>query len=457
LTRGGGTSARQIISVGLFAAAIFQIAAAALGSTPHSPGASTPLVLGVNPHPVRLIRPAALPLSTMARLGQQIFFDRSLSSSGRISCADCHSPQHAYGPPNDLPVMDGGPTLRREGVRAVPSLMYLERSPGFTVGPDAGEGPDGSATPSPPSNAPARAQKTTQNTTQSATNLVPQGGLFWDGRADTLQDQALLPLLNPLEMDGGSIGRIATKLRRARYAKLLAQLFGPGVFDNPRVVVSEALFAVGRYQIENADFHPYSSKYDFWLEGKARFTPAEARGYQLFNDTQRANCAGCHLDQASADGLPPIFTDHQYEALGVPRNTKLTVNRNPSYFDLGICGPLRTDMKLQTQYCGMFLTPTLRNVATRHAFFHNGAYRTLQQVLDFYDFRDTRPQRVYGRDRNGRVTKYDDLPLRFRANVDTVDPPFDRTAGETPPMTHEEERDIIAFLRTLTDGYRTSR
>jgi cytochrome c peroxidase len=202
------------------------------------------------------------------------------------------------------------------------------------------------------------------------------------------------------------------------------------------------------------DFHPYSSKYDYWLEGKARFTPAEARGYRIFNDAQGANCAGCHLAQPSADGLPPLFTDHQYEALGVPRNTRLTVNRDPAYFDLGICGPIRTDMKRQTQYCGMFLTPTLRNVATRHAFFHNGVYRSLQQVLDFYDFRDTRPEQIYRRDRNGRVAKYDDLPLRYRANVDTIDPPFDRRPGAVPPMTHQQEQDVIAFLRTLTDGYR---
>jgi cytochrome c peroxidase len=448
LTQAVGPHLRQVFCVGLFAVAIFQVAAVALGATQTAPE--------VNPRPIHLVRSAAAPLSAMAQLGRQVFFDRTLSSSGRLSCAACHSPQRAYGPPNDLAVMYGGPTLKRQGVRAVPSLMYLERSPGFTVGPDTGEGPDGAATPSPPPTL-IRGQKSAQDLSQSATNLVPQGGLFWDGRADTLQEQALSPLLNPLEMDGGSVARIAAKLRQAPYAPQLVQLFGSSVFDNPRVAVSEALFAVGRYQIENVDFHPYSSKYDFWLEGKARFTPAEARGYQIFNDPKLANCAGCHVDQPSADGLPPLFTDHQYEALGVPRNGLLAVNRNPSYYDLGICGPIRTDMKKQTQYCGMFLTPTLRNVATRHAFFHNGVYNSLQQVLDFYDFRDTKPQRVYRRDRNGHVDKFDDLPLRYRANADTIDPPFDRTLGAAPPMTHAEEEDVIAFLRTLTDGYRPDR
>lgn len=416
---------------------------------------ANPLVLadGRNPHPVHLVRPAAAPLSAMAQLGRRVFFDPTLSSSGQLSCASCHSPQRAYGPPNDLPAMEGGPSLARQGVRAVPSLMYLERQPNFSVGPDDAESEAGPATP-PPGGA-AVVLKSAQNPAQSAQNLVPQGGLFWDGRVNTLQSQALGPLFNPLEMDGGSVARIAAKLRHAPYAPRFVQLFGPAVFDRASVAVFEALFAVGRYQIEDPGFHPYASKYDRWLEGSARLTPAEARGYELFNDPARANCAACHLDRPTVTGLPPLFTDHQYEAFGLPRNAMLAVNRNPEYYDLGICGPLRTDMKQQTQYCGMFLTPTLRNVATRRAFFHNGVYHTLQQVLDFYDFRDTRPQRIYPRQPDGNIAKYDDLPARDRGNVDTADAPFDRKLGQPPPLTRQEERDIIAFLGTLTDGDRS--
>ncbi len=330
--------------------------------------------------------------------------------------------------------MSGGAGLTRQGVRAVPSLMYLERQPNFSIGPDAAESDGGAATPAPSASA------------------VPQGGLFWDGRADTLQSQALGPLLNPLEMDGGSVARIAAKLQAAAYAARFVQLFGAGIFEQPRGVVAEALFAVARYQIEAPAFHPYSSKYDAWLEGAARFTPAEARGYVLFDDPARANCAACHLDRPTSTGLPPLFTDDQFEALGVPRNAALAVNHNPRYYDLGICGPLRTDLR-RKQYCGMFLTPTLRNVATRHAFFHNGVYNTLQKVLDFYDFRDTKPSRVYPRGRTGAPATFDDLPLAYRRNVDRADGPFDRRPGAAPALTPPEERDIIAFLRTLTDGY----
>src|SRR6516225_5386370 len=91
---------------------------------------------GENPNPIHLIRRPVAPLSAMAKLGRDIFFDASLSSSGKLSCASCHSPDHAYGPPNDGPVMLGGPDLTRPGVRAVPSLTYLERQPDFSIGPE---------------------------------------------------------------------------------------------------------------------------------------------------------------------------------------------------------------------------------------------------------------------------------------------------------------------------------
>jgi cytochrome c peroxidase len=121
---------------------------------------------------------------------------------------------------------------------------------------------------------------------------------------------------------------------------------------------------------------------------------------------------------------------------------------------MGICGPYRKDLSAQTQYCGMFLTPTLRNVATRSTFFHNGVYRTLEQVLVFYNLRDVDPAKIYPRDARGNVNKYDDLPPKYRANIDTSDAPFDRKRGDAPAMTKADIEDIIAFMKTLTDGYR---
>jgi cytochrome c peroxidase len=255
-------------------------------------------------------------------------------------------------------------------------------------------------------------------------------------------------------MDGGSAEIVADKLRRAPYVNRFVELFGAGVLRNQRLLIAEAMFAVARYQVEEPSFHPYTSKYDYWLEGKARLSESELRGLQAFNDPDKANCAGCHTSAPTRDGLPPLFTDHQYEALGAPRNAALAGNRDSGYFDLGVCGPQRTDIAEQTQYCGMFLTPTLRNTATRQAFFHNGVFSTLQQVMDFYNFRDTNPDKVFPRAADGAVRKYDDLPAKYHANVDVTDPPFDRHPGDKPAMTEQDEADIIAFLKTLTDGYR---
>jgi cytochrome c peroxidase len=408
---------------------------------------------GENPNPVHLVRHPVQPLSAMARLGRDVFFDTSLSSSGKIACASCHSPDHAYGPPNDGPVMLGGPALTLPGARAVPSLTYLEREPEFSIGPDdplnenvnlAQQAEIGKTA--------ARAEKIATQTAQSA-NIVPQGGLFWDGRADTLQMQASGPLLDPREMDGGSIETIAEKLRQAPYARKFATLFGENILKNANLLVAEATFAIGRYQIEDPSFHPYTSKYDYWLEGKARLSEAEMHGLRLFNDPDKANCAGCHTSEPSKDGYPPAFTDRQYEALAAPRNLALSDIKDPNYFDLGVCGPIRKNVADQTQFCGMFKTPTLRNTAVRHAFFHNGVFQTLQQVMDFYNFRDTNPEKVYPLGADGKAQKYNDIPVQYHANVDVSDPPFNRHPGETPAMTAQDETDLIAFLKTLNDGY----
>jgi cytochrome c peroxidase len=336
--------------------------------------------------------------------------------------------------------------------------MYLERQPNFAIGPDNAENETVTlAQSAAAAQGAARAQKTALDTAATGANLVPQGGLFWDGRADTLQQQALFPLLNPLEMDGGSIASVAAKLRDGPYRDRFAQLFGDAIHKAPRLLVAEALFAIGRYEIEDVSFHPYTSKFDYWLEGRARLSPAEVRGYVLFNDPSKANCGGCRVDLPGPDGTPPLFTDHQFEALGAPRNLALAANRDPAYYDLGICGPYRTDIAKQTQYCGMFATPTLRNVANRRVFLHNGIYHSLQQVLDFYNFRDTEPQKIYPRRSDGTIAQFDDLPPRYRANIDESDPPFGRKLGAESAMTPQDEADIIAFLQTLTDGDRPGR
>ena len=408
---------------------------------------------GANPHPVRLVRPVVAPLSPLAQIGRALFFDVRLSQSGRQSCASCHSPARAYGPPDSGAVQMGGPGLRDQGARAVPSLRYLDRVPNFSIGPDRPEAENVNiGALAVQSNGAARPAKSAGGASSGGA-MVPRGGLFWDGRVNTLQDQTMGPLFNPVEMANVEMASVAGRIRDA-YGARLAVVLGTGRDVPDRRLIDEAMFAVARFQVEDSTFHPYDSKYDAYLEGRAVLSPGEARGLALFENPQKGNCAACHPSRPGADGRPPTFTDYQYEALGVPRNHRLTANRSPSYFDMGLCGPFRTDLAAATQYCGMFRTPSLRNTAVRGVYFHNGVYHTLEQVLAFYDFRDARPDSIYPVGPDGRVEPYDDLPPRYRRNVDTLDAPFGRRRGQGPALSAAERRDLIAFLGTLTDGYR---
>lgn len=372
----------------------------------------------------------ASPDSPMALLGRKLFFDTSLSASGKLSCASCHSPAHAYGPPNGLAVQPGGPKLDQQGARAVPSLRYvLNRTPRWSMEYHA-----------------SAAERIMDR------DSAPRGGFGWDGRFDSLHAQASFPLLAPNEMANASPAAVAAKLQRAPYAAEFRHVFGAQVFDHPQQAYQNALLALERFELEDPSFHPYSSKFDAWLDGKAQLTPQEKRGLALFDDPRRGNCASCHLDGVGADGSHPLFTDFQFEALGVPRNPEIRANADPHYYDEGLCGPLRKDQAGNRKYCGMFETPTLRNVASRRVFFHNGRFHTLKAALRFYVQRDTDPARWYPKRADGSVDKFDDLPAALRGNVDVVDLPLTRHKGQTPLWNDAQINDVIAFLKTLTDG-----
>jgi cytochrome c peroxidase len=116
-----------------------------------------------------------------------------------------------------------------------------------------------------------------------------------------------------------------------------------------------------------------------------------------------------------------------------------------------VCGPLRQDQSGQLKFCGLFKTPTLRNVATRSVFFHNGRFHTLKEALRFYVRRDTDPQLWYPKTSSGTVIKFDDLPGPLRGNIDVIDEPLTRKQGEAPAWSDAEIEDVIAFLETLSD------
>jgi len=100
----------------------------------------------------------------------------------------------------------------------------------------------------------------------------------------------------------------------------------------------------------------------------------------------------------------------------------------------------------------LFRTPSLRNVALRRVFFHNGVFHRLDDVVRFYAERDSQPQKWYPRAAHGGTQEFDDLPKEYQGNLDRQ-PPFDRRPGDQPPLSDRDVEDIVAFLKTLTDGY----
>jgi len=363
--------------------------------------------------------PQATTLSSQAELGELIFNDRSLSASGQQACASCHVEDRVHAPDNGLAAQLGGPNGDLQGNRNAPSARYLAFNTAFFF--------DGEGTPT--------------------------GGFFWDGRAASLMDQAREPFLNPVEMANTSKADVIDKLSRAPYAAQFRLVFGDDIFGRVDEAYDRMVFAVQRYQLEDVEFRPFSSKYDEFLRGNVQLTAQEQRGLALFNSPAKGNCAACHPSAKSADGSHPLFTDFTYDNLGVPRNPELLQNADPSFFDLGLCARPDGSLAARADLCGAFKVPSLRNVAMRGAYFHNGHFKSLKTALTFYVQRDTNPELWYPRDGNGDVVKFNDLPPQYRANVNITEAPYNRQPGDAPALSDSEIDDVIVFLNTLTDGF----
>ena len=393
--------------------------------------AATLLLLMTSVHTGQALSRAEVRRKTLAlaALGRSLFFDPSLSASGKMACSSCHDPDHGFGPANDLAVQFGGGDLHQPGLRAAPSLKYLQAVPAFTE----------------------HFFESEDEADESIDN-GPTGGLTWDGRTDRSREQARIPLLSDFEMGNKSEAEVGRHVLAAGYGKMIADITGLKSDVNQTIAFRTALKALEVFQQDYRTFYPYSSKYDAVLAGKAELTPQEAKGLELFNAPEKGNCASCHVSRRGYDGTPPQFTDYGLIAIGVPRNRDIPANKDPAFYDLGLCGPLRTDFLGREDYCGLFRTPTLRNVALRKTFFHNGGVHSLRDAVRFYVERETRPERWYSNMPDGTLDKYDDLPQAAKANINT-DPPFDREAGDEPALSPAEIDDVVAFLGTLTDGY----
>lgn len=359
-------------------------------------------------------------LSPIARIGEKAFVEPLLSASGRQSCSSCHSPETGHAAANALAVQLGGINLDQPGLRNSQSLRYLVKNTAFHF--DA-EG-------------------------------TPTGGFFWDGRADSLAQQAAGPLLNAREMANPDKASVVAKIARTSWANEFKSVFGENILQDVDLAFDKLTLALAQYQIEDKEFNAYTSKYDAWLRGTTSLTVQEARGLALFNDPMKGNCASCHTSSRGSDGSHPLFTDFTYDNLGLPRNMQIPANADPAYFDLGLCA--RPELSSRSELCGAFKVPSLRNVVLRQAYFHNGSFKTLKEALTFYVQRDTQPEKWYPLNPDGTVNKFNDLPLALRGNVNTTEVPYDRRPGDVPALSDVEVDDVIAFLRTLTDGWKPS-
>ncbi|HVV53447.1 MAG TPA: cytochrome c peroxidase, partial [Polyangia bacterium] len=334
------------------------------------------------------------------------------------SCASCHDPAHAFSGTHGSRV--GVPLGSRPGHyarRTAPSVLYLRYVPAFHYFED-------DELPAP----------------------EPRGGFFWDGRVDDLVSLVRQPLFNPDEMNAGTPRLLASKIARGPYAREFRAALGAP--SSPEAVLHGVGVAIAAY-LDSDEMNPATSKYDAYVRGQATLTDQEVRGLEIFKDRRRGACAGCHrMAETSTNPAESMFTDYGYDAIALPRNRALPATRDAASFDLGLCAR-RSDDQLPSsdeKLCATFRTPSLRNVAVRESFGHNGVYKTLREMVTFYARRAVAPGRIYPGE------KFDDVPPKYRANVNIYAPVYNRKEGAPPPISDAEIDDVLAFLNTLTDA-----
>ncbi|WP_316633847.1 cytochrome c peroxidase [uncultured Flavobacterium sp.] len=330
-------------------------------------------------------------------LGKELFFDKNLSNPGGQSCATCHSPQTGFSDLNHSIVSEGA-VNGLFGNRNAPNVSYAMFAP--TLHYDAVDG-------------------------------TYVGGFFLDGRVNTLEEQAKKPFMNPLEMNLTSVEMLVTKLKQAPYYALYQKVYGNN--EDVQTIFNNITDAIATFE-KSKEVNPFSSKYDYYLKGQVTLTQQELRGLQLFNATDKGNCAACHISEPDEDSGKVLFTDFTYDNIGVPKNPNnpfytIPASNNPLGAN-AIDNGLGTIVK-DASHNGKFKVPTLRNVAISAPYFHNGFYNTLEEVVHFYNSRD--------------VEAFPAAEVTETVNHDEL--------GNLK-LTLQEEKDIVAFMKTLTDGYK---
>jgi cytochrome c peroxidase len=287
------------------------------------------------------------------------------------------------------------------------------------------------------------------------------GGNFWDGRATgerlgtPAADQAMGPFLNPVEQALPDARALVERVCAAEYAPLFKEVWGEGACADLDRAYGYIALSIAAYEGSTA-VNQFSSKYDAFLARRVQLTPQESRGLQLFGG--KAGCSNCHPHRPSR-GAPPLFTDFTFDNLGLPANPA-----NPFYSDTvsnvkgtqwrdeGLGGFLQTSDKYSARaaaHVGKHRAPTLRNVDLRpsptfvKAYGHNGYFKSLEAIVHFYNTRDVLPACAGGTERAGADCWPDP---EVAANINRVE------LGSLR-LTPEEEAAVVAFLRTLSDGY----
>jgi cytochrome c peroxidase len=399
---------------GRWRAAVLAGALIALWSAISSPESSSGHAPALSPPAA--VTPEARP-DPLVALGQTIFFDTTLSDPPGTSCASCHDPERAFSGSNGSTTgVPRGSRATRLARRNAPSLLYLKQVPkfGFRLDDD------------------------------DATQPVPFGGFFWDGRSDSVANLIRQPLLNPNEMNNKDARNVLAKLEQASYFSYFKAQFGAQL-TSPDAALDDLGIALEAF-LEAAEMAPFSSRYDAFVRGRGKLTPYEMQGLRLFKDPAKGGCVGCHrFYETARDPALSMFTDYGYDAVAVPRNDKLPADRKP---DLGLCE--RTDKQTPSnaaQYCATFRTPSLRNVAVRSSYMHNGVFSDLREVVSFYATRATDPKHWY---KSG--VKFEDVPAKYRGRVNVASIPYNRREGDAPALNDQEIDAIVAFLQTLTDA-----
>jgi cytochrome c peroxidase len=329
------------------------------------------------------------------------------------------------------------------------------------------------------------------------------GGFFYDGRAATLAAQVPGPLQGPNEMNNTPAG-VVQAVAGGPNAHLFQQAFGVPIsalaVDEAFADVTEAIVAFESSQAVS----PFSSRYDAYVDGEVKLTPQEMAGLQLFTGSttgrpggpvtqKNANCAVCHVVQATTGQTPDVFAASTFHNTGVPKNpnnpfykeTNKTTNPlgyNPlgaAFIDFGLGDFLYLEDALpsgnvghgsngQGDYLkinGLFKTPTLRNVDTRPSssfvkcYGHNGFFKSLSQIVHFYNTRNLTTVAGEVIDFT-KASPYAGLkgkplwPAPESPSADTLINPSGARSGliGNLGLTAQDEANLVAFLRTLSDA-----